>query len=288
MKSSKRWRFIFLLPATVLFIFVYAVPVLTLILTSFTEWIVASKPVFTGIDNYITLFTDKEFMQSTINTIIWMFLQSTVHILIGVVLALILARKKFYWKFTRTVFMLPNIISSAAVGMLFVLLLNPSFGAVNSVLGALGFENLPNWFMNSKTAFFAVTMTWLPYAAIVTILLMAEMTSLSDSVMEAAIMDGASEFQKNIYIVLPLTKNIIGTTTILGATSMLQKLDLVMMTTKGAPGNTTMNLPIYVYNTAFIANDFGLANTGGVFMIGLGLIAVVIIRRIYKTENHYY
>lgn len=288
MKSSKKWRFIFLLPATALFIFVYAVPVITLIMTSFTEWIVASKPVFIGIDNYITLFTDEEFMQSTINTIIWMFLQSTIHILIGVVLALILARKKFYWKFTRTVFMLPNIISSAAVGMLFVLLLNPSFGAVNSILGSLGMTDLPNWFMNSKTAFFAVTMTWLPYAAIVTILLMAEMTSLSDSVMEAAVMDGATEFQKNIYIVLPLTKNIIGTTTILGATSMLQKLDLVMMTTKGAPGNTTMNLPIYVYNTAFIANDFGLANTGGVFMIGLGLVAVMIIRRIYRTENHYY
>ncbi|WP_242985355.1 carbohydrate ABC transporter permease [Vallitalea okinawensis] len=288
MNISKKWRFIFLLPATALFLFVYAVPVATLIGTSFTEWIVASEPVFIGIDNYIELFSDEEFLQATWNTIIWMFLQSTIHIAIGVMLALILARKKFYWKFTRTVFMLPNIISSAAVGMLFVLLLNPSFGAVNSVLTQLGFTDLPNWFMSRETSFISVTMTWLPYAGIVTILLMAEMTSLSDSIMEAAIMDGATEMQKNIYIVLPLTKTIIGTTTILGATSMLQKLDLVMMTTKGAPGNMTMNLPLYVYNTAFIANDFGLANTSGVLMIILGLVAVAIINRIYKTENHYY
>lgn len=288
MKISNKWRFIFLFPATALFLFVYAIPVTTLVCTSFTKWVVASEPEFNGVKNYIELFQDKEFLQSTINTIIWMILQSTIHIALGVVVALILSRKKFYWKFTRTIFMFPNIISSAAVGMLFVLLLNPSFGAVNSFLGSIGFSQLPNWFMSKQTSFWAVTMTWLPYAGIVTILIMAEMTSLSKSILEAAIVDGATELQTNIYIVLPLIKNIIGTTTILGATSMLQKLDLVMMTTKGAPGNTTMNLPLYVYNTAFIANDFGLANTSGVLMIVLGLIAVGIINKIYKSEDYYY
>ena len=241
-----------------------------------------SSPHFNGIDNYIKLFQNSQFLHATVNTLIWMVLQSTVHIFIGVLTALILARKKFYWKFTRTVYMFPNIISSAAIGMLFVMLLNPSFGIVNKGLEALGFLNLPNWFSNSSTAFFAVTITWLPFAATVTILVMAEMTSLDVSILEAAKVDGATEFQTTIRIILPLMKNIIGTTTVLGATSMLQKLDILMMTTKGGPGDVTLNLPYFVYNTAFSAKQFGLANSVGVLMIIMGLIVVGIINRIYR------
>lgn len=286
MKIRKKWLFLFLLPATLIFAFIYAVPVLMLTATSFTDWVVAGTPNFNGIQNYIQLFTqDKQFISATVNTLVWILLQSTVHIVIGVLTALILARKKFYWKFTRTVYMFPNIISSAAIGMLFVMLLNPSFGIVNKGLEALGFQNLPNWFSNSSTAFFSVTMTWLPFAATVTILVLAEMTSLDPSILEAAKVDGATEFQTNIHIVLPMMKNIIGTTTILGATSMLQKLDIIMMTTNGGPGDLTLNLPLYVYNTAFSAKQFGLANSVGVVMILLGLIVVGLINRMYKMGD---
>jgi raffinose/stachyose/melibiose transport system permease protein len=128
-----------------------------------------------------------------------------------------------------------------------------------------------------------VTITWLPFAATVTILVMAEMTSLDVSILEAAKVDGATEFQTTIRIILPLMKNIIGTTTVLGATSMLQKLDILMMTTKGGPGDVTLNLPYFVYNTAFSAKQFGLANSVGVLMIIMGLIVVGIINRIYRV-----
>lgn len=281
MKIKKSWLVLFLLPATVIFTIVYAVPVIMLAATSVTDWVVASTPKFNGLQNYIQLFQDPQFGHAVKNTFLWMVLQSTVHILIGVVTALILARKKFYWKFVRTVYMFPNIISSAAIGMLFVMLLNPSFGFVNQFLEGLGFENLPNWFANSSTAFGAVTLTWMPFAATVTILVMAEMTSMDQAVLEAAKVDGATEFQTNIYIVLPMMKNIIGTTTVLGATSMLQKLDIIMMTTNGGPGDLTLNMPLFVYNTAFVSKRFGLANASGIVMILMGLVAVAVIHRIY-------
>jgi len=282
MKISKKWLFLFLFPTTLVFAFVYAIPLVMLLVTSFTNWAVASKPAFNGIQNYIKLFTDDtQFVHAFINTFVWMILQSTVHIAIGVLVALILVRKKFYWKFTRTVYMFPNIISSAAVGMMFVMILNPSFGAVNSLLGKLGFENLPNWFMDTKTAFGTITMTWLPFAAMITILIMAEITSVDESIIEAARIDGANNMQIDRRIILPLMKNIIGTTTILGATSMLQKLDIIMMTTKGGPGDRTLNLPLYVYNTAFTSNNFGLANSVGVIMIVMGLLVVGLINKVY-------
>lgn len=286
MKIKKKWLVLFLLPATVIFTIVYAVPVVMLAATSLTDWIVASTPKFNGLQNYIQLFQDTQFLHAMKNTFVWMVLQSTVHILIGVLTALILARKKFYWKFVRTVYMFPNIISSAAIGMLFVMLLNPSFGFVNQFLEGLGFENLPNWFANSSTAFGAVSITWLPFAATVMILVMAEMTSIDQSIMEAAKVDGATELQTNLHIVLPMMRNIIGTTTILGATSMLQKLDIIMMTTNGGPGDLTLNMPLSVYNTAFVAKRFGLANASGVIMILMGLLAVGIINKIYGVGKN--
>ncbi|MDY3919686.1 MAG: sugar ABC transporter permease [Candidatus Limivivens sp.] len=287
MKIKKKHLVIFLFPATAVFVFVYAVPLIMLVTTSFADWKVGSRPVFNGIANYIQLFTqDRQFLSALKNTLIWILLQSTIHVAIGVLVALILARKKFYWKFVRTVYMLPNIISSAAVGMMFVMLLNPSFGAVNGLLAKLGFENVPNWFMDTGTAFGTVTITWLSFAATVTILVMAEMTSIDEGVLEAARIDGATELQMNLYVILPLMRNIIGTTTILAATSMLQKLDIIMMTTKGGPGDRTLNLPVYVYQTAFTANNFGLANSIGVIMIILGLIVVGMINRIYKMGKN--
>ena len=85
MKIKKKWLVIFLLPATLIFGFVYAIPVVMLTATSFTDWVVASDPHFNGIDNYIKLFTqDSQFLSATVNTLIWMLLQSTIHILIGV------------------------------------------------------------------------------------------------------------------------------------------------------------------------------------------------------------
>jgi raffinose/stachyose/melibiose transport system permease protein len=284
MKNNLKWIILFLAPATLLFLFVYAIPIAVLFATSFTDWTIGAAPKFRGLVNYYDLLAnDGDFIKAVLNTTVWILLQSTVHVALGVLCALILARKKFYWKFTRTVFMLPNIISSAALGMMFLMLFNATFGAVNSIIRALGFRDFgQNWFLSGNTAFLTVTLTWLPFAATITILVLAEMTSIEPSIMEAARIDGANELQTNVRIVLPMMRNIIGTSTVLAATSMLQKLDIIMMTTSGGPGNTTLNLPMYVYETALRNNDFGRANTAGVYMIIIGLVAGKLINKIYK------
>ncbi len=220
------------------------------------------------------------------NTIIWIVLQSTIHIVIGIAVALILAKKRWYSNAVRTIFFIPNIISSAALGMLFLCIMNPQFGMMNNLISKITGEAFyQNWFMDPKTAFLAVTMTWLPYAGLVTILVIAEMSSISDEVYEAARIDGASSFQTDLYIVLPLMKNIIGTATVLAATSMLQKLDIIMMTTSGGPGDRTMNLPMYLYRTVFTNNDYALANTQGVILSTLGVVTLLTIRLIYKMDK---
>ncbi|EMS70210.1 carbohydrate ABC transporter permease [Ruminiclostridium cellobioparum] len=287
MAKNKGYIALFLIPTIILFVVVYAVSIVILAGTSFTEWATGTKPVFIGLSNYIKMFTDdSDFTRSLINTVIWIILQSTAHVFIGVLFAIILNMKEFYWKFARTVFMIPNIISGAAVGMLFLCILNPEFGAINSIIRLFGFKDFSqNWFMDYRTSFFSVTMTWLPYAAVVTILVLAEIAAIPEGLFESARIDGASEIKVNLYIVLPLLRNIIGTCVILSGTSMLQKLDIIMMTTGGGPGNQTMNLPMYIYKTALMDNNFGYSNTVGTFLVVFGIVLVLLYRRIFKIGN---
>ncbi|WP_405116269.1 sugar ABC transporter permease [Paenibacillus sp. FSL K6-1217] len=286
-RKNRGYITLFLLPTVILFILVYAVSLVILFGTSFTEWSAGRSPVFNGLANYIQLFTDDaDFRQSALNTGVWVLLQSTVHVAIGTLFAIILSMKEFYWKFARTVYMFPNIISGAAVGMLFLCMLNPDFGAVNSIARLFGNADYSqNWFMDYATAFFSVTMTWLPYAAVVTILILAEIAAIPESLYESARIDGASTLKINLYIVIPMLRNIIGTCVILSGTSMLQKMDIILMTTGGGPGNETMNLPIYIYKTALMDNNFGYSNSVGVFLIGFGLIFVLLCRNLFRIGS---
>lgn len=103
---------------------------------------------------------------------------------------------------------------------------------------------------------------------------------------QAAIIDGASQLQIDMFIVLPLMRNIIGTTTILAASNMLQKLDIILLTTSGGPGTRTTNMPMSIYRTALIDNNYSLANAQGVFLILFGLVAVLLIRKIYRMNEN--
>ena len=286
MKIKKRWVILFLLPGVLWFAFVYLFSIIQVGVTSLCEWRIAGEITFKGFDNYVQIFRSADFRRALLNNVIWIVLQSTVHVLFGVIFALIVSRGKRYSGFFRTVYMLPNIISSAALGMLFYNIFNPMYGPVNKLIQALGFKDFrANWYADTRLSFFAVTLTWLPFAAIVAILVIAELAAIPDSILEAAIVDGAGEFQLIWHIKLPLVRSAIGTGTILAATSMLQKLDILAMTSNGGPGNRTMNLPLLIYKTAFNTNNFGMANAQGVVLILVGLLSIGIINRVYRMNE---
>lgn len=280
------WIALFLLPTIILFLFIYAIPLGTVFFTSLFDYRIFPKRFdFIGISNYINMFAnDIVFKKALINTLIWILFHCTFHIILGVTIALVLSKKPFGWKFVRTVYMIPNIISSAALGIIFLNLYNPQFGVINSIARILGFKNFSqNWLFDEKTAFGAVTMTWIIFAAYTTILVLGEISAIPESLFEAAKVDGASGFITDIYITLPLLRNIIGTTVIMAATYMLQMFDLIYMTTRGGPGNTTVNLPLYLYKTALLENNYGYANTIGAFIIVVGIAAMILITKLFRV-----
>lgn len=286
-KNKKIWIFLFTIPCMILFALVYAAPIITVFYTSLCDYTAFSSPAFQGIKNFITIFSDSDFICSIRNTLLWVVLQSTIHVGVGLAMALVLRRKPKGWKFARTAYMIPNIIPTAATGVMFTLLLNPMFGIVKPIMDFLGIDYamVPNLFGNSRYAFWTVTATWILYSGFNTIIFLAEMGAVSKEIYEAAAIDGATPWQADRYITLPLMRNVCGTCVTLASVAMVSQFDIIYMTTKGGPGTSTLNLPIYLYKAATLENNYGKANAVGVVQIIIGITLVILIKGLFRAKK---
>ena len=286
-KNKKIWIFLFTIPCMILFALVYAAPIITVFYTSLCDYTAFNSPAFQGIKNFITIFSDSDFICSIRNTLLWVVLQSTIHVGVGLAMALVLRRKPKGWKFARTAYMIPNIIPTAATGVMFTLLLNPMFGIVKAIMDFLGIDYamVPNLFGNSRYAFWTVTATWILYSGFNTIIFLAEMGAVSKEIYEAAAIDGATPWQADRYITLPLMRNVCGTCVTLASVAMVSQFDIIYMTTKGGPGTSTLNLPIYLYKAATLENNYGKANAVGVVQIIIGITLVILIKGLFREKK---
>lgn len=290
MKHTLRRNFniaLFLLPTIIVFIIFYLYPLIQVLLTSFTEWSFLGKPVYNGIDNYIQLFYNNEdFKAAFINTLTWVLLSVFISVPFSIAVAFVLSRKAFGWKFTRNTFVLPNIISSAAIAMVFKNMLDPDYGIVNTIIKLFIKDFNIIWLAQNGPAFFAVTMSFLFYGGIGTLLVLAEISSIPEAMIESAKIDGATSVQIDLYILLPMLKNIIGTLTFLATVGSITAFDMQYLLTNGGPGNSTLSLSLLLFKTAILENNYGLGNTVGVLQLLLGLFAVFIVTKIFKIGKN--
>lgn len=287
MKTKKMWIVVFLLPAVALFLLIYAIPLVIVFATSLFDYrLTATSMTFIGLQNYFRLIQDPDFHTAFVNTVVWILIQCTLHIALGTIIALILYKKPRGWKFVRVAYMVPNIISNAAIAMIFLNVFNPTFGVLNSILKQLGLSRFTrNWLMDSHTAFPSVTLVWVLFAGYTTTLVLGQALSIDESLLEAARVDGASPFQTDLFVVLPLLRKIIGTTMVMAATYMLQMFDLIYLTTNGGPGRTTTNLPLLLYSVYKGENNYGYANTVGVVIVLLGVVVMTIINKALRVNE---
>ena len=268
-KNKRGWIFLFALPCVILFCIVYAIPFIMVMTTSLCNYTLTQSPTFLGLDNFKTIFADPDFRVSIINTLKWVVIQSTLHVLMGFIMALILRRKPKGWKFARVAYVIPNIIPTAATAVMYSLLLNPTFGVVKMLYEKLGIDTMQvvNLFGNSKYAFWTVTATWVFYSGFNMLIFLGEMGAISPEIYEAAQVDGATAC------------------VILASVAMVSQFDIIYMTTRGGPGNSTLNLPMYLYKIITLENNYGKANAVGVIQIILGLVLVILIQRLFNQKK---
>lgn len=293
--TQKHWFILlFLLPGVALFAAIYAWPLVQIVYTSFTRWNYKNftAPEFLGwgnlFDNYIKIFkSDRNFQRALVNSVKWVILTMAVQIPFTLIVAMVLAKKPRGWKFTRNAFIIPNIISTAAIGLIFLNLYNPARGVITEICRLID----PKWdvsvLSNGKSAFWAVTFAFILFGGSSCLLLLTQIFAIDPAICEAARIDGASEWQIDWRIRLPLIRPMLGTVAVIAANYGLLLYNEVALITQGGPDNATYSLSYYIYKTALGSTklNFARANTAGVIQLLLGIILVGLINRAFRTSQ---
>ena len=254
---------IFLLPATLLIVWLSFYPMVRALLISFMKGrptaLEFSDPL---IRNYQFLFKDNVFMQSLKNTFFYLIIQVPIMLILAMIFASLLNNKDLRFKgLFRTCIFLPCATALVSYSLIFRSMFAYD-GMINSFLMNLHLLKEPvNWLNNPGTAkaviIIALIWRWTGYNMV---FYLASMQSIDYSVYEAARIDGASAFTQLVRITIPLLRPIILVTAIMSTNGTLQLFDESMNLTKGGPANATITMSHYIYNTMFQNNpNFGYA-----------------------------
>lgn len=276
---------LFLAPVLVLFTMYFIYPLGFVFVTSTLEWNGISAPQFVGLQNFIDNFSNATVQISLRNNVIWLLALGFVQIGLAALVALLLARKPRGWRFLRTAYFLPNVISQVAIAMMWAALYNAEYGAINQFLESIGLEHLTrNWLGEIGTALPAILIQQVLYIGYFMIIILAATMSIPRSFYEAADMDGASVLQQEIFITLPMIRDILVTAMTLAMAYGLRHFEATFLLTNGGPANSTSVLGIRLYRE-LSSLDYGHANAIGATLVMLGAVTIVIVRAVGRRGD---
>ncbi|NCC65118.1 MAG: sugar ABC transporter permease [Spirochaetia bacterium] len=285
--TKDRWvwvaRFLFLLPVFLLFFFFFIYPFIFTVLTSFTSWRGIGSMKFNGLANYTKLISDPTFRKAIGNNIIWALCQGFIQVPLAALVAMILVRKPFGWRTLRTIYYLPNVISTVALAMVWIAIYNVE-GPLNAILRTLFGQESRNWLGNPDTALFAVIFQTVIYIGYFMIILLAAAMNIPQSLYEAAKIDGAGTLKQEFYITLPMLRGTLITTMTLAMAYGMRHFESTFLMTGGGPAyaTTTMGIDLYLRMDALRYSE---ASTAGVFLIIMGTLVITILRKVFGSSD---
>jgi raffinose/stachyose/melibiose transport system permease protein len=271
------------LPALVLFVVFYALPLATVLVTSFSAWSFRSF-TWIGLDNYAQLLTDRTFWRASQNTFVYCLASILIQVPLGIVAGVLVAQRLKGWRFFRAALFIPVVISGPAFALTFSVFYNPEYGLLNAFLGWFGGVGKHDWLFNIDTALPSVIATYVFIFGFIMILVATEIAAIPRELYEAAEIDGATWLQRELAITLPSLRNIAGTCLLLTLLGTIKLFDVVYIMTRGGPGNRTVTLGSYGYDR-YLNDQWGYANAVGMFTILLGLALIVSVRRIFRIGS---
>ena len=286
--KHNRWGYIFLIPFIVVFVVFQLVPLLSTIYNSFFEnyksGLKQIGPNFIAFQNYVTLFKNGDLPLYFKNTMIMWVLGFVPQILVSLLLGAWFTDPSLRLKFQRffkTVIYLPNLIMASAFSMLFFTLFSDS-GPVNSILVSIGILARPYSFMSHVWSVrgLVAMMNFLMWFGNTTILLMAGMMGIDQSLFEAAEVDGATARDIFFKITLPLLRPILIYVMITSLIGGLQMFDVPQILTNGTgdPARSSMTLIMYL-NRHLFSKNYGLGGALSVMLfIITGILSLIVFR----------
>jgi raffinose/stachyose/melibiose transport system permease protein len=276
MQSYPYW---FYLPAALTFAIFFIVPTVMAFYYSLTRWSLFDA-TYIGLDNYRTFLGDPMLMAGLRNTLIYAVMTSGLKVIIALLLATLLTSSVKFTGFFRAIIFFPVLVSTVAVGITFSALMQPSYGLINTALGALGLPT-PDWLGDPRLALYSVALVdvW-KGIGIAMVIFIAGILSIPIDYFEAAKLEGGA-WVKFRHVIIPLSRNATFTVILLSFISGLRTFDLIWTMTKGGPGFASDVLTSVIYKE-YQAGFYGLSTAGNVVLFILVTIIVYPMMRLFN------
>ena len=264
-------------PAVVFTALLIAFPFGYTIWMSLHEFSFGGTSTMTYGQNYLLMLDDAEFWNGLRITVVLYLLSLVMQLVLGTYVAILLHTSKRLSGIVRTLMISPFVLPPVVVGMMWLVVLDPSIGAANFLLTSVGLPRSdwlasPQWVI--PTVALIDTWQWTPYVALI---VLGGLQSLPPNVYEAAQIDGASRARTFRRITLPLLMPTIVTAAILRSVDLLRFFDIIYITTQGGPGNASNTLNIYGFRKGFEFFEIGYASALMVTLSTIVLGAVVVL-----------
>ena len=298
--SYAKWGYLFILPFFTAYILFTLIPQLMTFYNSlfmnYRDGLTQVGPKFVGLDNYVKLFSpDNSGTVGMIryfgNTMILWLMGAVPQIVVALLLAVFFTSYRLNIRgqqFFKTVIYMPNLIMASAFSMLFFTLFSP-VGPVNQLVLAAGWADKAIDFLNIKISVRVLIslMNFLMWFGNTTILLMAGIQGIDQSLFEAAEIDGANSIQVFFRVTLPLLSPILVYTIITAMIGGLQMFDVPQVLTngKGTPDRASMTMVMYLNNYLKTSKNYGMA---GAVSVVLFIISAALSLFVYNTLSKQY
>lgn len=258
-----------------------AFPVMFTLWLSLHDYQFGRQSRFNGLGNYAELMRDPVFWQGLRISLTLYVVCLAAQLAIGLWLGLLLNARIRGRKILRTVLISPFVLPGAIVGLMWLVILDPSIGPANYLLTSLGLPR-SDWLANPHLVIPVIalidTWQWSPFIALI---VLGGLQTLPDEPYEAAWIDGATRAQAFLHLTLPMLLPTLLTAAILRSVDLLRFFDIIYVTTQGGPGNASTTLNIYAYRRGFEFFDMGKASAIMVVLLGavLGIVGLLTLAR---------
>lgn len=283
---------LFLIPACLCFLMFYAYPILQIVVTSFCKWDYTnlSSPQFYGVGemltNYKYIFSEYPyFWEALKNSLCWALVGVVIQVPLTLVVAIVLSKGLRFSKFARNVYIVPSVISSAAMGLIFLQLYNARYGPIQQIIQKFNPDFTDSILLMEGINFWAIVFAYVFFCGTTAIMLLGQIHSIAQELYEAGKIDGAKGLKRELYITIPLVMPTIKTVATLAATSGFLLYNEVFFLTNGAAGTKSITYIIRELAITSSRTQYARANTIGVVQIVIGLLLVAVINFAFSEKK---
>jgi raffinose/stachyose/melibiose transport system permease protein len=270
---------LFVTPALALMAVFILWPVISAVRMSFYRWKgFGPMESFVGWGNYDLVLSDEVFRGAVTHNFVIVFASLLVQLPLGLGIALLLNRRIRGRGLLRTLIFVPYVVAEVIAGVIWFQLLQPGQGVVDTLIGKVGMTAPEQGFLGTPSLTLAtvfVVLTW-KYLGLAVLLFLAGLQSIPDELYEAAQMDGASWWQVQRRIAIPLLGPTIRTWAFLSMIGSLQLFDIVWVLTGGGPANATTTMATYLVNQGTGRSNYGIAGAASVILFVVALVMAVL------------